>query len=202
MKRGGVAFLLLAGFLLGRTSLALPAWAQGEPEEPTEPTEPPSEASPTRELLAVPEGQPRYLDAMRAELDRMGQDGTTCAADDADHAHCLLHYEGTGAEGDLDINLAYSDVTDTLYFYVQNFLSVPSDGEHTDAVMRRMMELNWTMLLAKFEWDPSDGEVRIGTVLHTDSNFDRRAFRSAVRAIRDATSRFRPELDHIRTSGR
>jgi hypothetical protein len=60
-----------------------------------------------------------------------------------------------------------------------------------------MMELNWRLLVGKFEWDPSDGEVRLAMVMNTDSNFDRRAFRSLVRAITDQADRLYGELTRV-----
>jgi hypothetical protein len=132
----------------------------------------------------------------------MGIAGVTCTADDADRASCSFHQTGAETERELDIRLAYSDVTDTIYIYANQFLSAPSEGEHSDALLRRLMELNWTMLLGKFEWDPTDGEVRLAMVLNTDSNFDRRAFRSAVRALGALADRYYPELHRLETTGR
>lgn len=185
----------MLGIALGRASSAVPAWAQdGE--------EPPSEANPTHETLAVPEGQPRYLEAMRRELDALSLDDAACAADDADHAHCVFHREGETSERNFQVSLAYSDVTDTIYIYIPGYLTATSDGEHTDLLMRRLMELNSTMLLGRFEWNSAEGEVRIGAVLHTDSNFDRRAFRSAVGDFVVLADRHYAELDRIARTGR
>src|SRR5690606_18776640 len=87
--------------------------------------------------------------------------------------------------------------TDTIYLYVDRYLMAPADEQTTPALLRRLMELNWTLLLGKFEWDPTDGEVRLAMILNTDSNFDRRAFRSAVRGIGQLADRYFNELDRI-----
>lgn len=176
--------------------MALPAWAQD-----AAPTAGATEENPDRGLATTPEGQPRYLEAIRTELTAMGIPDVTCTADDAQRASC--HFQQTGAETErvLDIQLAYSDVTDTIYLFANQYMSAPSDGTNTDAVLRRLMELNWTMLLGKFEWDPTDGEVRLAMVLNTDSNFDRRAFRSAVRALGALADRYYPELHRLETTG-
>ena len=60
-----------------------------------------------------------------------------------------------------------------------------------------MLELNGSMLAPKFEWNPRDGEVRLTTLLHTDSNFDRRAFRSLLRSIVRTASRHHDELERL-----
>lgn len=171
--------------------MALPAWAQTEDE-------------PARGVAPVVEGEPRYLGAIRAELDGMGITGVRCEAAAGDSQRATCAFQQTGAETDrtLDVRLAYSDVTDTIYLYAAEYLSAPSDGEHSNAVLRRLMELNWTMLLGKFEWDPTDGEVRLAMVMNTDSNFDRRAFRSAVRGLNVLADRYYPELHRLETTGR
>ena len=56
------------------------------------------------------------------------------------------------------------------------------------------MELNWELLIGKFEWNPRTGEVRLGATFNTDSNFDRRAFRSIVRALDTIAARYAAEL--------
>ena len=195
-SRVGALALIVLGIGLGRASTALPAWAQDGAGDP------PSEAHPGRETLAVPEGQPRYLEAMRSELEAMGITGAACDVNDSTHAMCVFHQEGETSHRDLEVRLSYSDVTDTVYLHIPAYLTAVSDGEHTDAVMRRLMELNWTMLIGKFEWDPTDGEVRISTVLHTDSNFDRRAFRAAIRGVGSLADAHYAELSRLSTTGR
>ena len=56
------------------------------------------------------------------------------------------------------------------------------------------MELNWELLVGKFEWNPRDGEVRLSAVLNTDSNFDRRALRSIVHSLDTIAARYEREL--------
>lgn len=192
-----LVLVLGLGVVMGRASTALPAWAQDAPADG-----PATEESPARGVAAAAEGAPRYLEAIRTELEAMGIAEVSCEAADAQRANC--NFRQTGAETDrvLEVQLAYSDVTDTIYLYANRYLSAPSDGEHTNALLRRLMELNWTMLLGKFEWDPTDGEVRLAMVLNTDSNFDRRAFRSAVRALGALGDRYYPELHRLETTGR
>jgi hypothetical protein len=186
-KAYGVVMLAI-GIAIGRLLDLAPAIAQ--------------EAGETHTTEEVPAGQPRYLQAMRTELEHMGIEGFACSANDAQRATCELTERGTTSHREFRIRTAYSDRTDTIYVYVQGFLQAPQDGEHTAVVMRRLMELNWQMLLGKFEWDPTDGEVRLAMVLNTDSNFDRRAFRSAVRGIGQLADRYWSELDRLSTTGR
>ncbi|MCB9597755.1 MAG: YbjN domain-containing protein [Sandaracinaceae bacterium] len=155
----------------------------------------PSEDAPTRETETVEEGQPRYLAAMERELTSMRLRGTRCEAADPQRARCEFSVRGITTGREFNVHVVYSDRTDTIYFYVERYLSLPADGQTTDAVLRRLMELNWTLLLGKFEWSSTDGEVRLAMILNTDSNFDRRAFRSAVRGIGQLADRYYNELD-------
>lgn len=169
-----------------------PAAALAQEEEAT-----PSEDQPTRAVGEVPEGQPRYLAAMERELEAMRLRSTRCEATDTQRARCSFTARGITTGREFPVHLVYSDRTDTIYIYVESYLTVPADGDTTPAVLRRLMELNWMVLLGKFEWDASDGEVRLAMVLNTDSNFDRRAFRSAVRGIGQLADRYYGELDRL-----
>lgn len=200
MKRHALSFaLVLGGILIGRLTVNAPALAQGGTDAGTPAAAPSDVAPPT---TTVPEGQPRYLDAMRNELRAMGIADAACEAIDSQRAHCRLTQTGASTNRDYEVHLNYSDVTDTIYVYVDRYLVATGDGAHTDVVMRRLMELNWTMLLGKFEWDPTDGEVRLAMILNTDSNFDRRAFRSTVRALTALADRHYGELNRLNESGR
>lgn len=161
---------------------------------------PPAEASedaPTRVVGAVSEGQPRYLEAMRGELNAMRVRDARCDVQDAQRARCSFSARGITTGREFSIHAVYSDRTDTIYLYVERYLEAPADGETTPIVLRRLMELNWTLLLGKFEWDSTDGEVRLAMTLNTDSNFDRRAFRSAVRGIGQLADRYHAELARL-----
>ena len=171
------------------TSLPLAAAAQE--------AEAPSEDQPARATETVAEGQPRYLAAMRSELEAMRAAGARCEALDAQRGQCRFTTRGATTGREFEVELVYSDRTDTIYFYVEDYLSAPADAGSTPAVLRRLMELNWSLLIGKFEWDSTDGEVRLAIILNTDSNFDRRAFRSSVRAIGQLADRYHNELSRI-----
>lgn len=153
--------------------------------------------APPADAAAPAEGQPRYLEAMRHELSAMGVRGATCEAMDSERGRCRFTARGISTGREFTVHLVYSDRTDTIYAYVERFLSAPADADTTPALLRRLMELNWTLLLGKLEWDSTDGEVRLAMVLNTDSNFDRRAFRSAIRGIGQLADRYWGELDRI-----
>lgn len=179
--------------------LAWPAAAQEEGGDDAPETDAPDTETPETEAPedSVPDGEPRYLSAMRSELESMRMRAASCEAVDAQRARCSFTARGITTGRDFPIRLVYSDRTDTVYLFIERYLAVPADGETTNAVLRRLMELNWTLLLGKFEWDSTDGEVRLAMILNTDSNFDRRAFRSAVRGIAQLADRYLQELERL-----
>ncbi|MCC7540172.1 MAG: YbjN domain-containing protein [Deltaproteobacteria bacterium] len=139
---------------------------------------------------------PRYYAAMQAELQALGA-GAQCRAHSAQLAHCAFRHTGTGSGRTFAIHLTYDDESDTIYVYVDRFLIAPESAETTPRLLRQLMSVNWDMLIGKFEWDRTDGEVRLSAVMNTDSNFDRRAFRSTVRGIQALADRHYPDLLRI-----
>jgi len=137
---------------------------------------------------------PRYLPAMERELRALELD-PLCSAESAAHGRCEVRAGVAGAE--LALQLVYSDETDTIYAYVPALLVALPDARSTPALLRRLAELNWELLLGKLEWNAVSGEVRLSMVLHTDSNFDRRALRSMVRNLARLAERLGPELRRI-----
>lgn len=85
----------------------------------------------------------------------------------------------------------------TVAIHVTDFLHASADAPTTPALLARLMELNSALLGAYFDWNPDTGEVRLRALLHTDSNFDRRAFRSAIRTLDKLAPRYRRELQHL-----
>lgn len=143
--------------------------------------------------------QPRYLAAIEAEFDALSIPHS-CEAISEIRAHCAFPYRGRGTEREFDVHVVYSDDTDTIYFYVARLATALPDGPSTPRVLRRLMELNWSLLVAKLEWNAADGEIRLSMVQNTDSNFDRRAFRGLVRRIGALADRYSRELEGLSAS--
>ena len=141
---------------------------------------------------------PRYAASMEQELQQL-EIAVRCSAEGATRHHCTYKRPAPSGDAELTMHAVYSDESDTIYFYVERYLMLPSDHPQAAAVLRRLMELNWDLLVGKFEWNPRSGEVRLGALLHTDSNFDRRAFRSIVRSLDAVAVRYHAELHSLLT---
>jgi hypothetical protein len=134
----------------------------------------------------------RYAAAIEAELRQM-RVAAECASESATRHRCRALRPAAGAT-DAWLHVVYSDESDTIYFYFERYLLLPSDHARAATVLRRLMELNWDLLIGKFEWNPRSGEVRLSATLNTDSNFDRRAFRSIIAALDTLAARYAAEL--------
>lgn len=152
--------------------------------------------------VARAQNEPRYLTQVRAELQAMGY-APQCAAASSQSGTCRASAQSEGdrqATRRFVVVFDYSDVTDTVYVYLDRYATLRPEGADAAPAMRRLLEMNWEMLIGKFEWSPGTGEVRLGTVLHTDSNFDRRAFRGAVRALLRLGERYADEVSRLTAS--
>lgn len=154
-------------------------------------------------LAAMPadaqEPAPRYLDALREELERL-ELAPSCEAESPVRARCELRDVSRDGRSELLAYVLYSDESDTVYVWVPRLAIAPAEAPGTEVVLRRIAELNWSMLATKLEWNASDGEVRLSAVLHTDSSFDRRAFRNLVRVVTSLARRHGPELSRLAAS--
>jgi len=112
-------------------------------------------------------------------------------------SRCSYKARSSATERAFDAQAVYDDETDTVYLSIERYLLAPAHAPKTQALLTRLMELNWALLGAKLEWNPRDGEVRLSATLHTDSNFDRRAFRSLVLSLDILAARYHAELEEL-----
>lgn len=150
------------------------------------------------------QSDPRYFAQIRAELQAMGMTAQ-CAAVSPQVGACRVRAATQPAPGAnaqalsrrYTLAFEYSDQTDTVYAYVDRYAALRGDAPGAPAAFRRLAEINWEMLIGKLEWSPRTGEVRLGAVINTDSNFDRRAFRGVVRALLRLADRYAEEIAHL-----
>lgn len=152
--------------------------------------------------VCLAQSQPRYFTQMQAELQAMGL-SPQCAAASPQAGTCTVRASSPTPAGApastrrFVLSLHYDDNTDTIYVYADHYATLRADAPNVAQVTRRLLELNWEMLVGKFEWSPASGEVRLSAVLNTDSNFDRRAFRGVVRAVLRLADRYADEVARL-----
>ena len=152
--------------------------------------------------LASAQTEPRYLPQIRTELQAMGYTAQ-CAPVSTSVGTCRVEHAGAqsgpGATAGrrFELVVEYSDVTDTAYAYLTRSATLRVDQPNATTAFRRVAEMNWEMLVGKFEWSAPTGELRLGAVLHTDSNFDRRAFRGVVRSLLRLGDRYADEVGRL-----
>jgi hypothetical protein len=143
-------------------------------------------------LAHAQDSAPRYADALVRELSALGLHAQ-CTQPSATSFACSYPARSSLERTDLTAHAHYDDTTDTVYLYVP-LLTLAETSTRLPAVLRRAMELNYELLSAKLEWSPASAELRLSSVLHTDSNFDRRAFRSLVRSLDRLSLRYSAEF--------
>ncbi len=143
--------------------------------------------------IAVGAGEDRgYLTAIKQELARLDM---TARCDDAGQSCFITHPVKNSSTPELHLVIKYSAATDTVYLYVDRFIELTDDSELNASLATRLLALNSELVTAKFEWDRAGQAVRLSTVLNTDSNFDRRAFRSQLLGLLKVATRLWPELN-------
>lgn len=143
--------------------------------------------------IAVGAEQDRgYLAAIKQELARLDMD---VRCDDTSLSCFMIHPAGSSGAPELQIVVKYSTATDTVYMYVDRFIPLNGASEPSASLARHLLALNSELVTAKFEWDRAGQTVRLSTVINTDSNFDRRAFRSQLLGLLQVAVRLWPELN-------
>jgi hypothetical protein len=153
----------------------------------------------TAQAQASGEPSARYARALANELDALGL-VAQCNEPSPTSFACAYPARSAIDKQNLTAHAHYDDTTDTVYVYVP-LLSIAENSPALPGLLRRAMELNWELLSAKLEWSAQTGELRVSSVLHTDSNFDRRAFRSLVRSLDRVILRHYVELTSLAAVG-
>jgi hypothetical protein len=152
-------------------------------------------------VQAQASGEPgaRYARALANELNALGF-VAQCNQPSPTSFACTYPARSAIDKQNLTAHAHYDDTTDTVYVYVP-VLSIAENSAALPGLLRRAMELNWELLSAKLEWNAQAGELRVSSVLHTDSNFDRRAFRSLVRSLDRVILQHYVELTSLAAAG-
>ena len=89
-----------------------------------------------------------------------------------------------------------------VYVFLNRYLSLPNDHSNRDAVLRDLMKRNWDLNIGKFEWDPSDGEVRFSYCFTTENGIGYEAFEAIVNTLLETGDKVWPELKKMVDGGK
>jgi len=142
---------------------------------------------------AEPLAEPRYLRAVRQELERVGIEAS-CEAEGRARGECSFTHTATDAAGRWPVRVVVSDQSHTVYLAVLDLASIPPNTPRASDELRHLAELNWSLTGARLDWDPHSGAVRLSAIQRTDTNFDRRAFRVLLRLLLARAERLAPQL--------
>ena len=81
-----------------------------------------------------------------------------------------------------------------VYLFLNRYLAAPVDSPNLEKVLRALMEQNWKLNIGKFEWDPSDGEIRFSYCFTTENGVGFEAFEAIVLTLAQTGDRLWPEL--------
>jgi len=90
---------------------------------------------------------------------------------------------------------------DMVYLFLNRFLSLPQNDPHRDALLQKLMETNWALNIGKFEWDPSDGEVRLSYTFSTENGMGFEAFEAIVGTLAKTGDKYWPDLKKMTAAG-
>ena len=91
---------------------------------------------------------------------------------------------------------------DMIYIFINRYLTVPTTNPNCGAVLRELMKKNWDFNIGKFEWDPSDGEVRYSYCFTTENGIGFEAFRAIVSTLLATGDKYWPELKKVADAGK
>jgi hypothetical protein len=80
-----------------------------------------------------------------------------------------------------------------VYVFLNRYLVLPEDHPNRDAVLRALMKKNWDLNIGKFEWDPSDGELRFSYCFSTENGVGYDAFNAVVMTLLQTGDKLWPD---------
>lgn len=127
-------------------------------------------------------------------LDRMGLKYET--NDERRFARMVV----AGDNGKYDTYVLANTESALAFIIIGDYMTVRPDHRNCDKVLRRLMELNWKLNVGKFEWDPSDGEVRITFTFSTENGVGYEAFKAVFETLAVTADQYKEELERLLVS--
>ncbi len=99
-----------------------------------------------------------------------------------------------GDNGNYQLRIFVDDPRKVVYMCINRLMTVPDAHPRKNAVLQRLMELNWKLLIGKYEWDKTDGEVRLSYTFSTENGLGYEAFAACFQLLVLTADRDYPQL--------
>ncbi len=99
-----------------------------------------------------------------------------------------------GNNSNYQVRILVDDRSKTVYMCIGRLMTIPNSHPRKYVMLQRFMELNWELLIGKYEWDKSDGEVRLSYTFSTENGLGYEAFAACLQWIVLSADRDYPEL--------
>ncbi|MBN2530319.1 MAG: hypothetical protein JXR76_28275 [Deltaproteobacteria bacterium] len=135
---------------------------------------------------------PKYLAAVIQEITRLGH--TIDCSDSS--GLCTVQQQNNAIASakektEAAVTIQIDDASATVSLVINDFLNGEVVSNDT---MRKLMELNHKMIVAKLSINPENDTVTLCAVINTDSNFDRKTFRSVFKGFIEVAAEIKKQL--------
>ena len=130
-------------------------------------------------------------------LDKMGYVYTTDETEERSEISLTMR----GENNQYDLRIFIDDDRKIAYMCVNRFLICPTSHPRLPQILQRLMELNWKLLVGKYEWDKNDGEVRLSYTFSTENSVGYEAFVACFQVLVMTADSDYPELMSLMWGG-
>jgi len=158
-------------------------WAQQEPAPPASEELPADETQGAAEDVVTVQTITSYLDRMNYvyKLDKSVK---------VPEIELLMR----GDNANYQLRIFIDDPRKVVYMCINRLMTIPDSHPRKSAVLQRLMELNWELLIGKYEWDKSDGEARLSYTFSTENGLGYEAFVACFQLLVLTADRDYPKL--------
>jgi len=178
--------ILATLFILSAALLPVRAPAQADSATPFEAADPQAFTTDDRAVATIKE----YLVRMKVSCER-----------NTGFKYPVLDFSSTINNATHQVRIVIDTKRAVVYVFLNRYLMVPDGSANRNAVLRELMKKNWDLNIGKFEWDPSDGEVRYSYCFTTENGVGFEAFRAIVATLLASGDKLLPGLKHLAETG-